>query len=293
MNKTHEVKELTPPVQSVPSYLIFSKKKNLGTVRDEFDATLRELKREGVAQKIVDSYFEYRRNYGEQQRPFVITHVFFEPFVWSESENSKGIYVDVLTEALEYRAGIKVRFRDLPWERAQIEVKNGEADGLVALATPERQEYSILVDEPIVKANIGLFTYRNHPEFKQFVSIKTPKELSRFRLLSYSGDGWAKKYLGQYSIDLSAPDLVSALKMLSSKRADLLVQTDEVILHNINKMNLSDHIEKVPGVSFQSLDFQLMISKESPYIGLVPQLNQVLEEMRQDGTLSEIYNSYR
>jgi polar amino acid transport system substrate-binding protein len=57
MNKRNQVKELTPALQSVPSYIAFSKKRRLTSVRDEFDIILRNMKDDGTYDRIISSCF--------------------------------------------------------------------------------------------------------------------------------------------------------------------------------------------------------------------------------------------
>ena len=56
MNKTDEVRELAPALQSVPSYIAFSKKRRLTSLRDEFDIILRNMKDDGTYDRIIRSY---------------------------------------------------------------------------------------------------------------------------------------------------------------------------------------------------------------------------------------------
>jgi polar amino acid transport system substrate-binding protein len=57
MNKMDHVKELIPAIQSVPSYIAFSKKRSLTSLRDEFDSILRNMKDDGTYESIITSYF--------------------------------------------------------------------------------------------------------------------------------------------------------------------------------------------------------------------------------------------
>ncbi|WP_419905395.1 hypothetical protein [Kiloniella sp.] len=44
---SEEVAEILPPIQSVPSYIAFSKKRNHTKLRDMVDATLKAMKQDG------------------------------------------------------------------------------------------------------------------------------------------------------------------------------------------------------------------------------------------------------
>ena len=55
-NKSVKLKELTPPIQSFPAYMGFSKANNLSGLRDKADIILKEMKRDGSYQRIIDGY---------------------------------------------------------------------------------------------------------------------------------------------------------------------------------------------------------------------------------------------
>ena len=58
MDAQDHVKQLKPSIQRVPSYIAFSKKNNLISVRDRFDRILQEMIKDGSYNSIVKSYFD-------------------------------------------------------------------------------------------------------------------------------------------------------------------------------------------------------------------------------------------
>ncbi|WP_295898641.1 ABC transporter substrate-binding protein [uncultured Vibrio sp.] len=52
-----KLKVLEPPVQSTPSYIAFSKKRNLNDVRDKFDVAIKEMKQDGTFSALIEDYF--------------------------------------------------------------------------------------------------------------------------------------------------------------------------------------------------------------------------------------------
>ena len=56
LNKLNMIQELSPELQSIPSYIAFSKKQNLSAIRDKFDIILKQMKNDGSYKKIIDSY---------------------------------------------------------------------------------------------------------------------------------------------------------------------------------------------------------------------------------------------
>jgi len=54
----YALKKLTPSIETMLAYMMFSKKNKLTKIRDEFDLTLMKMKKEGSYQKILESYFK-------------------------------------------------------------------------------------------------------------------------------------------------------------------------------------------------------------------------------------------
>ena len=227
------------------------------------------------------------------QGPLTVAHTFFEPFAWSEGSTSKGIYVDVLTEAIKNRLGIPVQFIQYPWKRAQLLVQNGRYDSFVTLVTPARLAYTDACQVPVVVATMGVFTYANHPRLEEMKTIRQVSDLAGYRLTTYLGHGWAQKHLAGFNVDYSGVDLKSVLRMIAARRGDLTVEPVEVVVYNLRKLGLKKEVIRVPGVSFGRLEFKLMISKQSPYHGIIPELDHVMAGMAEDGSLQLIHDRYK
>ncbi len=58
MSVQKKIKELSPELQNVPSYIAFSKKKNLTSIRDKFDVIIAQMKKDGTYNRIVESRFK-------------------------------------------------------------------------------------------------------------------------------------------------------------------------------------------------------------------------------------------
>jgi len=57
LGKVDEIVELSPKLQMVPSYIAFSKKRNLTHIRDKFDSILKRIKKDGTYSRILKFYF--------------------------------------------------------------------------------------------------------------------------------------------------------------------------------------------------------------------------------------------
>jgi ABC-type amino acid transport substrate-binding protein len=88
---------------------------------------------------------------------FRLTHIeSFEPFAVVGNGTSKGLTVDILTEALS-RVGLKVVFAGQPQEKEQEVVLKGEADGLSFFAINAERKKSFDFSDPYLMTGGALF----------------------------------------------------------------------------------------------------------------------------------------
>jgi len=219
--------------------------------------------------------------------------VYFEnysPFSWKENNQMYGILIDVLNEALQTRMGIPVKHEGYPWQRAQIMVKRNIADAFATVPTPERKEYTVISNEPVVLATFTMFINKQSSKIEQFKKIKTIDDLKHFELGQYIGSGWAKKKLSNMKV-MWTTKLDSVLKMLLHHRFDIFIDTSQVIRYNIKKMGYQNQIIEIPTI-LDSAPFSLCIGKKSPYVNILLKFDKTIKEMREDGKLQAIYNKY-
>lgn len=203
----------------------------------------------------------------------------------------QGILIDVLTEALQKRMGIQLVHEGYPWARAQILVKQGQADAFVTVPTPERRTYTEVNQEPVVLATFNIFTSVKNPRLDALKTVETISQLKNFNLVHYLGSGWAKKNLAEMNVDW-ANTLDQSLLFLAKGRADALIDVSQVIQYAIRNLKLNDQLVKLPNV-IDSSPFNLCIGKTSPYVNILSKVDQTLRKMKKDGALDKIYEKYR
>lgn len=215
----------------------------------------------------------------------------FPPFSWKDNGKMQGILIDVLTEAVEKRMGIPVKHEGYPWARAQLLVKEGQADAFVSVPTPERLEYTFSSKEMVVMSTFTLFAKVGNPKIKDLKNVKRLSDLKRFKLGHYMGSGWAKKNLEGMDVEW-APSLDICLDMLNMGRFDAFIDVSQVIRFNIKKRGLQNQLVEIPTV-LDSSSFNLCIGEKSPYTKILYRFDETMRKMKKDGTLQKIYNKYK
>ncbi len=203
----------------------------------------------------------------------------------------RGILIDVLTEALQNRMKISISHKGYPWARAQYMVKYGTSDAFTTIPTPERREYTKISDEAVLNAKIKIFVRIDNPKLEKVKNIKQIADLQNFTLGNFIGSGWAKKNLSKFSVDWARSLHLTLLK-LKGKRFDLYVGSSFVTKHIIKSSGLEKEIIEIPQ-PLDSVLFKLCIGKKSSYINILPEFDQVIKKMREEGVLTKIYDKYK
>lgn len=229
---------------------------------------------------------------------FIADDIDFSPYCsGNEQGEPVGIFYDVISEAFQ-RMNIPFTYKVYPWKRAQLLVKNGEADAMITVPTPERLKFVNSCEEPIVKAGLVIFVRKDNPRLQEIKQIKTFSALKGYKLVDYLGDGWAERNLKDLDVDW-AKNMQHALKMLALNRADIFVQSKVITKHNLkqlvadesNKNIPFDQIIDLPYVLEES-SYNLLIRKDSPHVAIMNRFNQTIRAMRTDGTMQKIYDKF-
>lgn len=223
----------------------------------------------------------------------VITHAFFEPFIWQESGLTHGIYRDVMEEVVSQRMGVNVKFVEYPWRRAQQLVNDGLADAYISIPTEERARHTVASKHALATSYIGAFTYANHPRLAHMKSIRRIEDLSNYSLLSYLGNGWAAQHLKGYKVEYGGDSLTKVLEKLKEKRGDLFVHDTVATSHSILRNHWQDDLVQLPDVVFDTVHFHLLLSKHSPFVERLAEFDRHLEALDKAGVLERISQRYR
>ncbi len=217
----------------------------------------------------------------------------FKPFSWKDKNGKvQGILIDVLNESLHNRIGIDITHNGYPWARAQLYVKNGEADAFVTVPTPERRTYTIISAEAAISRKATIFTNKGNPAINGLKAVKTVSDLKDFKQIQYIGNGWAKKTFKGVDVRW-VPTLTDVLHRLTTGNYDYFASASKVVNYNIRELGYQDKLIEIPDVVLSTAAFHLCIRKHSSYIKLIPKFDKTIREMRRDGTLEKIYSKYK
>ncbi|WP_374355331.1 substrate-binding periplasmic protein [Chitinimonas sp.] len=215
----------------------------------------------------------------------------YAPYSWQAASGEvMGIEADIVREALVRRLRLPVQMEVLPWVRAQSYVEQGSADAMIAFPSERRRAYALVSEVPVVDWSVSLFVSRQHPRQQQLAKVRDARDLAGFSLGVTAGNNWAEERLQGLSVE-RAPKPDSLLKMLVAGRIDAIPDSPIVLRYYLRELGLKDQVAEVAQLDARSL--HLLISRKSPYVGILPEIDAVLRAMKVDGTLAAIVARYQ
>ena len=228
------------------------------------------------------------------QAPLRIDFPEFWPFFATAANGEvEGIFHDIVSKALD-RMDIKATWTPFPWPRCQEHVRTGEADAMITAPTPERLYYAKTHTDPFYRKELKVFTYLGHPRIEQIRSIRSIDDILRggFSVITYSGNGWNDKNIRVRGIKTyETPKLPNVWRMLANRRGDIAIEWPGGAWPDIFAVGVEKYVVQTD-VTLESIPFHLMIRRSSPYAERLPEFNQVILDMKKDGSLDRIVDKY-
>ena len=230
----------------------------------------------------------------ENKETAIVSYATNRPLIYPENQQIKGLYSDVLRVVFEQHLGVKLQFQNRPWKRAQTDVKMGRSDIIVTVPTEERLRYVVASSMPIYQLKRRLYTYPNHPQLPEIMTIENIDDVvkARLKMAAVIGDGWFKEKLLSRGVDANlVPDPRHSFRLLADGRVDLVI-TSPSVYKNATRLNRNASRILDTHVDLESLAAHILIGKRSRYVARMPEINRILENMYESGQLQAIYNRY-
>lgn len=200
---------------------------------------------------------------------------------------TKGVAVTLAREIFK-RYGKDIQLQTMPWKRALFQMKHGLSDIIPMIShSEERQEYmeftQSIFSDPIVFAYkpgaVGEFEWADWKDLQQYmIGIVHEYEYGK------NWDEAVTKY--NLRTEPANKDLYN-LKKLMAGRYDLTLQFRSVA-KEILKSFPEDHGILLDTKPISQRDFYFAISKKSPLVKDIKVLDQIISDMKADGSYEKI-----
>ncbi|MPQ43196.1 amino acid ABC transporter substrate-binding protein [Clostridium tarantellae] len=202
-----------------------------------------------------------------------------------EKNNIVGFDVDLAKEAL-YRLGFKVEFQPIDWSMKETELSNYNIDAIWnGYTLTKEREKKISFTKPYLKNKQVIITLKSS-------SIKNKEDLKGKKVSTQNGSSSLdalEKHRNLLNNFYSGNPILfdtfnEAFMDLESGRTDALVVDEVLARYYIQKRGFEKF--KVLNDNFGNEEYSVGLRKEDS--NLLKKLNNTLEEMKKDGTISKI-----
>ncbi len=214
------------------------------------------------------------------------------PFAWEEDGQIYGLLPDIAREVVEKGMGIKVSVHLHPWKRSQHLVRQGILDAHITNG-PLRKEWAEHSSEVVMVLKHVLYVKAGGSKFNELKKVQKIEDLKPFKLVDHRGSAWAQKNLIEKGINVHlVADFDTMYRMVAKGRVDAVAYEPLMARYQIKNLGLQDQLVELP-LETDELPFHVVIRKTSPYVKMLPKINEVIRQMKQDGTLQIILDKYR
>ncbi|WP_319585013.1 transporter substrate-binding domain-containing protein [uncultured Pseudodesulfovibrio sp.] len=206
----------------------------------------------------------------------------------SSPSEIKGLAVDLMLELFR-RADAQVEMVALPFKRCLDNTRSGELDGcFMTIKNAERESYAEF-SEPYL--SIPTYVYYSSERFGCF-EWKRWEDFKPYRLGVQRGFKYGREFteaLKRHRLKVvEISDVAEGVGMLLLDRVDFVL-TNEFRYDYL--MQTHPQYQGRLSRSYKPIAVgrvYIAISKRSPNVAIIPKLNRILGEMRDDGTISRI-----
>jgi ABC-type amino acid transport substrate-binding protein len=197
----------------------------------------------------------------------------------------QGFLVELTQEALA-RSGYKLDVKFVPWARALLLVKTGEATALLgAYHTSEREEF-LAFSDPVTSVQDVLFARKDSA-----ISYRSLEDLEKYKICVVRGAAHGKEFDEARMLHKEqVSNREMCIKMLMAARVDLIVGPEDVTTY-ILRTSYPDYYPQITALQppVQTNALYVGFSRNVPdYPLLVAAFNDGLRKLRDDGTLARL-----
>lgn len=207
----------------------------------------------------------------------------YKPFTYHDDNNDLCGYDVEVAKAIGEKMGVKTEFSEITWEGLLTSLDTGTVDLVLNQVgvTDERKEKYDFTD-PYLYSYIALITKADNSDITSWESADGKKTSlnvsSNYALIAE-----------KYNMDITASDTFSKdIELLLAGRTDCVI--NNTIAFNDFMSQKGDTPIKIAAVQEQADTVAVPVPKGNE--DLVEAVNKAIEELRADGTLTELSNKY-
>lgn len=308
-NSYENIVEDSLPYDNRYTYFGFINTPEMSKIRIQVDELMKKYYQDGTIEKIYSNYgleegFRAlkvsmsvsppikRIDYAQQIEPVKIGVLnYTPPFSYKDGDQLKGIYIDLLTEALE-RSNIRYEFMELPFSRILEMTKTGKINiGVDVFINDERKANGIFLEKyPIAEYAYALCS-RVESNFEFDGNIESLKGKNIGIVRGYTLGAYDYLYSDEaYNFDYT-DDTTKLLNNLINSRIDLAIEVKSTAKLSLRDLGYDKDVIIDENFYISNLSYLYLTDNEFSR-ALIDELSYSFSDMRKDGTIEKIFKKY-
>jgi len=211
------------------------------------------------------------------------------PFrIISEDDKYSGIDFEFLDE-LSKELDSSMDYQRYPWSRSLAKMKGGTSDLISGIAkTEERQKYIQYSNKPYYICSTVFYVLKGNEN-----KIEEYDDLKKFKLGYVSNSVYFDKFDKDDSLNKkSISSELELIRMLAYKRVEVMIGTDCQVDYDISRLGFNELISKANYKPGNEVSLYIGVSKESPLINKMDEINKAIEKLLEENKVQEISKKY-
>lgn len=215
------------------------------------------------------------------------------PYTYESSgAPTKGVSFELMTEIF-HRLNKPFTINLLPMKRCIFELTTGDCDAITMLSRNNEREEFLVFTHPIVESKGFVYydSYR-HPKFEwnSFADLQ-PYTIGTVSGYNYGSD--FEDICRRYKLKTERVSRIDQnfRKLLAGRIDILLVNQTEVNEFMRTHPQYRSRIRSA-GTPYHVYSYHMAFSKKSRHLDLIPKINRVITDMKNDGTADRILSKY-
>lgn len=210
------------------------------------------------------------------------------PFRISSDAGLIGLDLDLIEE-IARRTDTGLRVIKMPWGRGLASMESGAVDVMTGLAyREERAKYIAYTDTPYFKCTTAFYTVAGRGD-----QIRSYEDLYRHQIGYVLHSAYFERFDADQGLDkVGVPQEQTLVDMLVKGRFAVMIGTDCQVDYHIERLGLSEAIEKTPYNPGNKVDLYLGVSKRSDWAARLDELNEVVRELLEEGFIDKVAQEY-
>lgn len=212
------------------------------------------------------------------------------PWMTRQGGHMGGAYTEIVRE-IARRLATPLEVVECPLKRCLKLLEVGEADLAIGLRqSPERLEYLHYLATPYRRSSSDRVFLLRRGDTRRLSSYE---DLRGLRIGVTDGSEYFPRFKADNSLQKDvAPNSESSLRKLMLKRVDTVILPEDQALALVAQLGLREQTEFAPLRVPEPTPRAIAVSRRSALMARLPALEQAMQVMREDGTLTAIYERH-